>query len=109
MNTKNKINVYWNLAIFTVFTVVAFALPELSMAEGESAMNKVLCAATNYVQSDVAKGLAVAAVICLGLAALLGKISWGLGLMVIVGIGLMFGAEDIITKISTGAEGTGCT
>ena len=108
MNTKNKINTYWNMGIFTVFTLLVTALPELSMATsaGTTMIGDVVCKANEIVTSDVGKGLAIAAIVILGLAALMGKISWGLGLMVVVGIGLIFGASGILEAL--GVKGAGC-
>ena len=103
MNTKNKINIYWNLGIFAVFTLMVFALPDSILAA--NSLNQAMCKGVEMLKSDAGKALAITAVIILGLAALMGKISWGLGIMVVLGIALLFGAGDIVNTI--GGEGTG--
>ncbi|MCI5123111.1 MAG: hypothetical protein D3925_01200 [Candidatus Electrothrix sp. AR5] len=106
MNAKNKINVYWNLAIFAVFTLMVVALPELSIAA--SFLEKTMCQGVEMLESDAGRALAITAIIILGLAALMGKISWGLGIMVVLGIALLFGASEIVNQVQGGSGDTTC-
>ncbi|MCI5123110.1 MAG: hypothetical protein D3925_01195 [Candidatus Electrothrix sp. AR5] len=68
-----------------------------------SAENILMIMATagylKMLESDAGRALAITAIIILGLAALMGKISWGLGIMVVLGIALLFGARNIVTEL----------
>ncbi|MCI5123112.1 MAG: hypothetical protein D3925_01205 [Candidatus Electrothrix sp. AR5] len=102
MSAKNKIGIYWNLGIFAVFTLMVVALPEMGSAV---TLNIVMCKGVEMLESDAGRALAITAIIILGLAALMGKISWGLGIMVVLGIALLFGAGEIINGLTSGDQG----
>ncbi len=63
---------------------------------------EVLCSAVSLVLLDIGRGLATLAVVALGVAALLGKATWGQGLTIITGIGLIFGAGALALTLTTG-------
>src|SRR3984893_18420487 len=84
-------------AAFTVLCLItAVAAPELAFAQAASPF---ATGATNLVTSviTIATPVAVLLVMALGIAAAAGRISWGWPLGVIVGIGLVFAAQPIVT------------
>jgi type IV secretory pathway VirB2 component (pilin) len=78
--------------------IVAVATPELALAQAASPF---ATGATNLVTSviTIATPVAVLLVMALGIAAAAGRISWGWPLGVIVGIGLVFAAQPIVTWV----------
>ncbi len=98
---QKAIDTSWQLML--VFGVVVFAgmIPDVAMA---TTMGTILCSAVAYIQSDIARGIATLAIIIVGLGALLGKVSWGMAVLVAVGIGTIFGAQALASAI--GVTGT---
>jgi type IV secretory pathway VirB2 component (pilin) len=85
---------------FTVFClIVAVAAPEWAFAQ--QATSPFETGANNLVTSitTIATPIAVLLVMALGIAAAAGRISWGWPLGVIVGIGLVFAAQPIVTWV----------
>jgi type IV secretion system protein VirB2 len=84
------------LAMLLLMTAVA--APEWVLAQATSPFET---GATNLVSSitTIATPIAVLLVMGLGIAAAAGRISWGWPLGVIVGIGLVFAAQPIVTWV----------
>jgi type IV secretory pathway VirB2 component (pilin) len=78
--------------------LAAVAVPELALAQATSPFET---GANNLVTSitTIATPIAVLLVMALGIAAAAGRISWGWPLGVIVGIGLVFAAQPIVTWV----------
>ena len=78
--------------------LAAVAVPELAFAQAASPFET---GANNLVTSitTIATPIAVLLVMALGIAAAAGRISWGWPLGVIVGIGLVFAAQPIVTWV----------
>jgi type IV secretion system protein VirB2 len=78
--------------------LAAVAAPEMALAQAASPFET---GANNLVTSitTIATPIAVLLVMALGIAAAAGRISWGWPLGVIVGIGLVFAAQPIVTWV----------
>ncbi len=89
---------------FCAFALVMVILPNIAMASsGGDAIAQVLCNVLNELQGGIGKGIATIAIIVLGIGLFLGKLSWPLALATALGIGLIFGAAQMVTWISNGA------
>jgi type IV secretion system protein VirB2 len=84
------------LGILSLMT--AATLPQLALAQAGSPFDT---GATNLVTSltTLAAPIAVLLVMGLGIAAAAGQISWGWVIGVIIGIGLVFAAQPIVTWV----------
>lgn len=80
------------LCLFATFMVAEFAFAQASPFE---------TGATNLVTSltTLATPIAVLLVMGLGVAAAAGRISWGWPIGVLVGVGLVFAAQPIVTWV----------
>jgi type IV secretion system protein VirB2 len=78
--------------------IAAVAAPDWALAQATSPFET---GANNLVTSitTIATPIAVLLVMALGIAAAAGRISWGWPLGVIVGIGLVFAAQPIVTWV----------
>jgi type IV secretory pathway VirB2 component (pilin) len=78
--------------------LAAVMAPEMALAQAASPFET---GANNLVTSitTIATPIAVLLVMALGIAAAAGRISWGWPLGVIVGIGLVFAAQPIVTWV----------
>ncbi len=79
---------------FLLFSNQAFATP----------VADVLCSVVSMIMLDVGRAIATIAIISFGIAALIGKATWGQGLAVISGIGIMIGAPWLMVNLTTSAS-----
>lgn len=79
-------------------------VPEISYATNPGVpMASVFCMVFNIVSGNLGRGIATLAVVALGVGAMLGKVSWGLALMLSGGIAVVFSAADIIDYLTATA------
>lgn len=83
------------LAICSVFTVLI--MPDLAFAQASPFDTGANNLVTNLI--TLAFPIAVLLVMGLGVAAIAGRISWGWALGAIVGIGIVFAAQPIVTWV----------
>lgn len=117
INSKTKsaqsmIDMCWHLLVLVAVFVSASLLSSAAMAvapgNGDSnAIEQVFCNAVLVFTGTTGKAIATIAVIAVGIGALIGKISWGMALIVALGIALMFGAASIVVVL--GGNGKGCS
>ena len=86
------------LALSVLCLVVSMAVSEFAFAQGGSPFDT---GANNLVTNlqTIATPIAVLLVMALGIAAAAGRISWGWPIGVILGIGLVFAAQPIVTWV----------
>ncbi len=111
----------WNMMLMLAVAVGASMLPDMVMAAtsgttsggsatiagNSNAIEQVMCNVVLILTGTTGKSVATVAVIAVGVGALLGKISWGMALIVALGIALIFGAASIVTEL--GGNASGCT
>jgi type IV secretory pathway VirB2 component (pilin) len=93
-----ELNKTWKAVMVAMFVVLVTALPDLAFAYN-SDLGYVICNAAYLFTGNAGKGLATIGISILGVGALLGKVSWGLAIVVGVGIALIFYAPGIIVAI----------
>jgi len=81
------------------FLACAFLVLFASPAMAGSTVGGILCSIYSEIQTDVGRGIATLAVASLGISALVGKVSWGMAIMVAVGVAVLFGADTILTNL----------
>jgi type IV secretion system protein VirB2 len=108
-------NIYWNVAFTAVLVAVVFMIPADALAQiapqqavgdGSGDVAQVICNIVGELQGPVARGVAAFGIIFLGFSLFLGKISWGVALALGIGIGAIFGANQIVEMLS--GDATGC-
>ena len=73
---------------------------------GGGQIGEILCNIVGWFTGPVGQGLATLAVIVIGVGALMGKVSWGMAIIVAVGIAAVFGAPTIVGTL--GGNTAGC-
>ena len=73
---------------------MAFALPQLALAQANPFQTGADSLVTNF--TAIATPFAIIAVMVLAVVAMTGRISWGWPIGVLVGIGVIFGAPNIV-------------
>lgn len=76
-------------------------LPGFAFAAGDNPVGQVLCDVVGWFQGPTGRAIGTLAIIIIGILALMGKVSWGLAIMVVLGIALVFGASELLDLIAT--------
>lgn len=96
----------WQLCLAFVIGAGALVLPDLAYAVN-TPIGNIFCTISGWATGNTGKGLATIAITVIGIGALLGKVSWGMAIIVALGIALVFGAAAIVNAIYSGAP-SGC-
>lgn len=88
-----------------MLTAVVIMLPDFAQAGTNTPMGNVLCTVTAWFTGNTGQGLATIAITVIGIGALLGKVSWGMAIIVGIGVAIVFGAGAIITAMNAGTSG----
>ena len=108
MKTQTKdLAMAWQICLMVLLTAVVIMTPELAFAGVDTPMGNVLCTVSEWFTGNTGKGLATIAITIIGIGALLGKVSWGMAIIVGIGVAIVFGATTIVSAMGAGA--TGCT
>jgi type IV secretion system protein VirB2 len=112
MKTQTKeLSMAWQVCLMVMLTVAVIIVPEAAMAGTDTPMGEVLCKVKDWFTGNTGKGLATIAITIIGVGALLGKVSWGMAMIVGIGVAIIFGAVTIVSAMSTSNANTGaaCT
>jgi type IV secretory pathway VirB2 component (pilin) len=92
--------------LFSLVALFSVILPNVAFADDEIAITKVLCNVVGQLQGGLGKAIATIAIIVLGISLFLGKLSWPLALVTAIGIGMIFGAANIVEWVGDGTGNT---
>jgi type IV secretory pathway VirB2 component (pilin) len=103
-NMNNKIEQYWIMALTMCFVSIILFSPDFALAATQTASNNPLACTLYTIQATLTgalgKGIATIAIVALGIGLFLGKLSWGLAIATSIGVGMIFGADKIVTWLS---------
>jgi type IV secretion system protein VirB2 len=105
-NRKN-LTMAWQACLMVMLTTVIVMMPDFAYATGNTPMGNVMCTVVNWFTGNTGKGLATVAITVIGIGALLGKVSWGMAIIVGIGVAILFGAASIVNAMGAGAT-TAC-
>jgi len=109
MKTQTKdLSTAWQICLMVMLTAVVIMTPELSFAAAgvNTPMGNVLCTVVRWFTGNTGKGLATIAITVIGIGALLGKVSWGMAIIVGIGVAIVFGAAGLVNAMGAGAGST---
>jgi len=99
----------WQVCAIVLLSVIVISIPDYAFAVGaDTPMGNVLCTVVAWFTGNTGKGLATIAITIIGIGALLGKVSWGMAIIVGIGVAIVFGAAGIVDAMGTSASGTAC-
>jgi type IV secretion system protein VirB2 len=108
MKTQTKsLATAWQTSLLVMLCAVVVMLPDLAFASSDTVVGNMLCTVVTWFTGNAGKGLATLAIIVIGIGALMGKVSWGMAIIVGLGIALIFGAAAMVNSLNT--SGSGCT
>ncbi len=107
MKTQTKeLAVAWQVCMLVMLSAVIVMMPDFAMANN-TPMGNVLCKVVGWFTGNTGKGLATIAITVIGIGALLGKVSWGMAIIVGIGVAIVFGAAGLVDAMNAGA-GSSC-
>ena len=93
----------WQVSLMVMLTAIIVTVPDLAFATSvDTPMGNVLCTVTGWFTGNTGKGLATIAITVIGIGALLGKVSWGMAMIVGTGVAIVFGAAGIVGAMGAG-------
>lgn len=105
MKTQTKdLTLYWQASLLVVLAAFIMLMPDMAHAT-DTRMGNVLCTVSKWFTGNTGKGLATIAITVIGIGALLGKVSWGMAMIVGIGVAIVFGASAIVATMGAGASG----
>lgn len=93
----------WSAFLALALFAAVMLTPDLAHAGADTPMGKVLCDLVNWLTGPTGRALATLAIIIIGVGALMGKVSWGMAIIVAIGIAIIFGAPTILGILGGGA------
>lgn len=106
MKTSN-LSTAWQMTVMIMLSVIAVMMPDLAFAANDATpIGNAMCTVAGWFLGNTGQGLATLAIIVIGVGALMGKVSWGMAIIVGLGIALIFGAAAMVNAINAG--GSGC-
>ncbi|AIL64868.1 Type IV secretory pathway, VirB2 components (pilins) [Rickettsiales bacterium Ac37b] len=95
--------IYFRICLLFLAVLLIAVVPIEVMAQNnDDAISRVLCNIVKQLNGPIGKGISTIAIIVLGIGLFLGKLSWGLAVATAIGIGMIFGAAQIVAWISNG-------
>ncbi|GIK20357.1 MAG: hypothetical protein BroJett004_25210 [Planctomycetota bacterium] len=108
MTHSKTLALTWQACLLMLAGVAIVLMPDLAFAGQDTPMGSVLCTVVQWFTGNTGKGLATIAITIIGIGALLGKVSWGMAIIVGIGVAIVFGAAGIVNAL--GAQYSGdCT
>ncbi len=93
-----------SLALLTAYAVTM--VPSAAMAAGSGPITDALCTVIDWFYGPIGTAIATLAIIIIGVGALMGKVSWGMAIIVGLGVAVIFGAGTIAQSL--GASSLSC-
>ena len=84
------------LCMFLMFFVVFIA----SSYAATDKVTETLCLVVNKISGPIGKVIAILIIVVTAISLFLGKITWGTAITITVGMGLMFGAGEIVNLVA---------
>ncbi|MEY3197537.1 MAG: hypothetical protein RLZZ59_908 [Pseudomonadota bacterium] len=121
MNTAFSIfankNFYWRImmAICVMFAVisasdvaVANGGQQQQQQQGNDIIGETLCRLVNNLSGGIAKSIATIAIFAVGVGLFMGKLNWGVAAATAAGVGIIFGAGQLVAWLSGDANNATC-
>jgi type IV secretory pathway VirB2 component (pilin) len=88
-------------------TAVGFSTVANAGSGSGSSLDTLFCNVIGWFNGPIGKGIATIALIVVGVGALMGKVSWGMAIIVGIGVAIIFGATTLVDALG-GAGSTDC-
>ena len=106
--SKHDVALAWQICLALVISAAAVMLPDFANAT-DTPIGNIFCTISEWATGNTGKGLATIAITVIGIGALLGKVSWGMAIIVALGIALVFGASTLVNAFNIPGMPSGCS
>ncbi len=100
LNTDKLMSVA--LCMLAVYAVALMPMEALA----DDSIGAVLCGVVEWFTGPIGQGIATLAIIVIGVGALMGKVSWGMAIIVGIGVAVIFGASSIVDQLAEPGAGS---
>ncbi len=110
-NQTKDLSSMWQVSLLVMLSAVVAMMPDMAFAltTTDTVIGNMMCVVVGWFLGTTGKGIATLAIIIIGVGALMGKVSWGMAIIVGLGISLIFGASALVNSLSaSGSTATGC-
>ncbi len=114
-NSSNMSLLQTAMFCLCIATLLSIIMPNTSFAAATNAgtgsgdaIAATLCVIVNALQGAIGKAVATIAIVVLGIGLFLGKLSWPLAVATAIGIGMIFGASELVGWIAPSGKGSSC-
>jgi len=106
MTVETMKTLAWCLVLtYAMFLIPVDALAGYTAPTGDGdTLGNLLCGVADWFTGSVGKGIATLAIIVIGIGALMGKVSWGMAIIVGLGVAVIFGAPQIVNELGANAS-----
>lgn len=105
-----QIDTLWSGFLVVMVALMSCMLPIESMAQlagtdstlitgSGTSLDNALCNVISWFNGPIGKGIATVCLIIVGVGALMGKVSWGMAIIVGIGVAIIFGASELVSAI----------
>lgn len=106
LTIENMKSLAWCMTLAYAAMLVPVDALAFNGPEGDSGvLGGLLCGVAAWFTGSVGQGIATLAIIVIGIGALMGKVSWGMAIIVGLGVAVIFGAPQIVEELG---GGNGC-
>lgn len=105
ITVENMKTVAWCMLLAYAATLVpvdALAADFRGTNSDSRILGGLLCGVASWFTGTVGQGIATLAIIVIGIGALMGKVSWGMAIIVGLGVAVIFGAPAIVGELGGG-------
>ncbi|MDF3047421.1 MAG: virB2 [Candidatus Midichloriaceae bacterium] len=110
MNIADQMKLAWKACMIAFFAItlslVAPANP-VKAEETKTQISNIICNAVNQLTGPIGRAIAILIIISLAISLFLGKVSWGMAIAVAVGMGILFGAKNVVELLAGTGTGSG--
>lgn len=92
-------------ALVLTYAIALIPADALAQDGGANPIEDTLCNVVEWMTGGIGKAIATLAIIVVGIGALMGKVSWGMAIIVGLGVAVVFGAGTIVGLLSDGSGG----
>jgi len=85
-----------------------FSACDSAFASDNDIVGNTLCRLVSNLTGKIAKSVATIAIFSVGVGLFLGKLNWGIAAATAAGVGIIFGAEKLVTFLSPEAASASC-
>lgn len=95
------------LMTFVSLLLFSFSAAAATSTNDPTGIITIFCNVINQITGGIGKVISILILISMAVGLFLGKITWGVAIAVMVGMGLLFGAASVVDVISSNSAAAG--